>query len=56
VIHAVVLSARARKQLLSIPEHVSMKLAAWVEAVEVAGLETVRKVSGFHDEPLKGSR
>ena len=32
------------------------KLAAWVEAVEAEGLEAIRKVPGFHDEPLKGPR
>jgi len=56
VITRVVLSTRARKQILSVPQHVALKLAAWVEAVETAGLETVRKVPGYHDEPLKGSR
>lgn len=33
-----------------------MKLAGWVEAVETTGLESVRKLSGYHDEPLKGNR
>lgn len=56
VINRVVLSPRARKQILSVPPHVALKLAAWVEAVETTGLETVRKVPGFHDEPLKGNR
>jgi len=55
VIHDVVLSARARKQLRLVPAFIATKLAAWVEAVE-EGLETVRKVPGFHDESLKGAR
>ncbi len=38
------------------PQHVAMKLAGWVEAVETTGLESVRKLSGYHDEPLKGNR
>ena len=29
---------------------------AWVEAVEAQGLEEVRKIPGFHDEPLRGQR
>jgi len=33
-----------------------MKLAAWVESVETTGLESVRQVPGYHDEPLKGNR
>jgi toxin HigB-1 len=28
----------------------------WVTAVEHEGLEEVRKVPGYHDEPLKGDR
>ena len=28
----------------------------WVEAVEQDGLEEVRKIPGYHDEPLKGDR
>lgn len=56
VIHVVVLSARARKQLRVVPAFIATKLAAWVEAVEQDGLESVRKMPGFHDEPLKGPR
>ena len=29
---------------------------AWIEAVEEDGLEATRRVPGFHDEPLKGTR
>ena len=28
----------------------------WVTAVELDGLEVVRKAPGYHDEPLKGTR
>ena len=31
-------------------------LMIWVTAVEHDGLEEVRKVPGYHDEPLKGGR
>ncbi|MFM8410316.1 MAG: hypothetical protein ACKOCT_08560 [Alphaproteobacteria bacterium] len=31
-------------------------LLVWVMAVEHDGLEEVRRVPGYHDEPLKGSR
>lgn len=31
-------------------------LAAWVDDVETRGLEAVRKVPGYHDEPLHGDR
>ena len=33
-----------------------MKLGAWAADIEVRGLEDVRKVPGYHDEPLKGTR
>ena len=56
VIHSVLLSAWAKKQLRAVPAHVKVKLLAWVRAVEQTGLEEVRKVPGFHDEPLKGKR
>lgn len=38
------------------PRHVAAKLAGWIEDVEEKGLEEVRKVPGFDDEPLKGAR
>ena len=32
------------------------KRADWALAVEAYGLEEIRKVPGYHDEPLKGKR
>lgn len=31
-------------------------MAGWVHAVGQYGLREVRKISGYHDEPLKGER
>lgn len=28
----------------------------WIDAIERLGIEEVRKIPGFHDEPLKGNR
>ena len=50
------LSRRAQKDLMTVPSHVAIKLGAWVEDVFVRGLEEVRKVPGYHDEPLQGRR
>jgi proteic killer suppression protein len=50
------LSRRAQKDLMTVPRHVAIKLGAWVDDVTVRGLEEVRKVPGYHDEPLKGRR
>lgn len=54
VIHSVSISPAARKDLRRVPRHVAVKLMAWIETVEVEGLERVRRMPGFHDEPLKG--
>ena len=56
VIHRVFLTPTVQKQLKKVPNYVVVKLLAWVEAVEVEGLEEVRKIPGFHDEPLRGKR
>lgn len=56
MIHRVTLSKKARKQLRKVPRHVAIKLQAWIEMVEVDGLETTRRIPGFHDEPLAGPR
>lgn len=52
----VVWSNKVEKQLRRIPDHIQRKFQAWAAAVEEDGLPTVRKLSGFHDEPLKGQR
>lgn len=54
MIKAVVLSARARKDLRQCPAHIVRKFMAWVGAVQSTGLEEVRKLPGYHDEVLKG--
>ena len=56
MIHTVVLSRRARKDLRSAPGHVATKLLYWVGEVETNDVEKTRKQTGFHDEPLKGRR
>jgi len=47
---------RAEKQALRHPSHVGEKLLHWVYLVMEIGLEEVRKIPGFHDEPLVGRR
>jgi len=56
MIRRVELSKRTRKQLQRMPRHIVENLAAWVDDVETRGLEEVRKVLGYHDEPLHGDR
>jgi proteic killer suppression protein len=55
-IFRVVITGRARKQLRRCPGHIVDKLETWVDAVEQRGLEEVRKIPGYHDEPLHGDR
>jgi proteic killer suppression protein len=44
----------SNKDLKKIPKHVVTKLQAWVNDVEDRGLPNVKKIPGYHDEPIKG--
>ncbi len=39
-----------------VPSYIALNLAEWVRAVELEGLESIRKCAGYHDEALKGQR
>ena len=56
MIRRVELTRRAEKQARRLPVHISEKLWAWAYLVTEIGLEEVRKIPGFHDEPLVGRR
>lgn len=56
MIFKVEIAKLAAKQLRKMPRHIVDNLMIWVAAVEHDGVEAVRKVSGYHDEPLKGDR
>jgi proteic killer suppression protein len=56
VIHDVLITRRAEKQLRSVPQHIARALQEWVSAVKIEGLEAVRRLPGYHDEPLQGQR
>ncbi len=47
---------KVQKNLRRLPDYVVIKLLAWAKDVEEYGLLEVRKVPGYHDEPLKGQR
>lgn len=55
-IFKVEISKNAYKDLEKTPQHVVIKLQSWVEDVGCLGLREVRKIKGYHDEPLKGKR
>ena len=46
----------AEKQILKIPHYIAEALMIWVNSVELKGISEVRRLPGYHDEPLKGSR
>jgi len=50
------ISEKANKGLKKVPLYIALKLQAWVDAVGHKGLSEVRKIPGYHDEPLKGKR
>ena len=50
------LTRSAQKDLMKVPDYIGQKLAKWVKAVTDQGLQNVRKIPGWHDEPLKGDR
>lgn len=56
MIKVVTLSKRALADLKKIPAYIRLNLQTWISAVEEAGLHETRKIPGYHDEPLKGSR
>ena len=56
MINTVVITKRAQKQLRKVPLHVAQKFAGWVISVEEKGIEEVRKIPGYHNEPLTGAR
>lgn len=55
-ITTVQISKKAKKQLLAVPVFILDKFETWIVAVELDGLEQVRKIPGYHDEPLLGVR
>ena len=56
MIRRVAITRHVEKQLRRLPRHIVDNLMIWVAAVEHEGLEEVRKVPGYRDEPLKGDR
>ena len=55
-IFRVIWGKRIDKALSKLPNHIQLKFFAWVTAIRLDGLRKIRERSGFHDEPLSGSR
>lgn len=45
-----------RKQLPRLPVHIVRNLQKWALQVESLGIQEVRQIIGYHDEPLRGGR
>ena len=54
--YAVLIEKEAKKGLKKAPKNVQNKFYQWVKLVEKIGAPAVKKIKGFHDEPLKGMR
>lgn len=52
----VIVSPKAKQNLKKVPSFIALKLQGWIDAVGNSGLNEVRKIPGYHDEPLKGNR
>lgn len=55
-VYDVKISGKAIRDLKKVPMAIAIKLGAWIEDVGHRGLFEVRKIPGYHDEPLKGKR
>lgn len=50
------LTRQAQKDLRKIPDFIADRFYKWVLDITEQGIRNVRKVPGWHDEPLKGDR
>ena len=48
--------SKVERDLRKVPKEIVVRLMRWAKTVEEFGLNEVRKVKGYHDEPLKGLR
>lgn len=46
----------AKKDIKKLPLYIKVKLLEWAKAVERDGIQKIRTLKGYHDEPLKGKR
>ena len=44
------------QRLKKVSVYITLKLQSWIDEVINTGLNETRKISGYHDEPLKGKR
>lgn len=54
--YQVVFKRLAEKQVRKLPTYIQMALRTWALLIEEHGISAMRKVPGYHDEPLRGER
>ena len=47
---------KVQKQINRLPIHIVRNLQRWALQVEMLGLDEVKKIPGYHDEPLRGNK
>ena len=52
----VIILKKALKEIEKLPRNIVDSLMTWINSVEEEGIREIRKISGYHDEPLKGDR
>jgi proteic killer suppression protein len=53
---SVEITRQGRRDFDRAPQRVQLALQEWVKSVETDGMLQVRKIRGYHDEPLHGDR
>ena len=56
MIRLVEMTPRVQKQILRLPPHIRDNFHLWVYGARLKGLAEMRKIPGYHDEPLMGTR
>lgn len=52
----VVFGKTVSKSIEKLPDHIQVALGIWIKNVTLQGVQIVRKIPGYHDEPLQGKR
>lgn len=55
-VNEIVISQVALRDLKKMPREIIDQLEYWIELVEKNGIAEIRKIKGYHDEPLQGDR
>lgn len=56
MITLVKITKKAEDDLIKLPRHIVVNFRTWVRSIKLDGLDKVRLIKGYHDEPLKGKR